>query len=279
MTGMRAGTDFTQVIMTRFNLAMPQRNAIRQRPGWLEGRFDLFERYCLPSVASQTVGDFHWVIYFDIDTPAPFRARIEECRKVFPFIAHFTPHFGAEGWPRSLREILGPPSTRWLVTSRLDNDDALAIDHVERLHTAMAEKPPVRGSINFRKGLLLGGDRVYELDHLSNAFAHHVEPWDDKAVTCRTVNHLKLAEFGPVRQIGGPPAWLQVVHGGNVSNKVRGRRISGAEARGLFPDSVLGPLRPVSAVELGAENLVLAPLRNARDTVAALLRGQRRLSR
>jgi hypothetical protein len=276
---MRPGHDFTHVIMTRFNMAMPQRDAIRKRPGWLESRFDLFERYCLPSIAAQTTRDFHWVIYFDIETPASFRERIERCRAEFPFIPFYTPHFEAEGWPRSLREIFGTDRTPWLVTSRLDNDDALSVDHVERLHGHFLEQGLEKGSVNFRNGFLLQGERVYALEHLSNAFAHHVEPWDEAAITCRGVNHLKLAEFGPVRQIGGAAAWLQVVHGGNVSNKVRGRRVSGEEARGLFPDGVLGPLRPVSPLALGLENLVLVPARNLRDSLAASLRGQKRLSR
>lgn len=276
---MRPEHDFTHVIMTRFNMAMPQRDAIRKRPGWLESRFDLFERYCLPSVAAQTVRGFHWVIYFDIETPAPFRERIERCREEFPFIPFYTPHFEAEGWPRSLKEIFGTYRTPWLVTSRLDNDDALSVDHVERLHAHFLEQGIETGSVNFRNGFLLQGGRVYMLEHLSNAFAHHVEPWDETAITCRGVNHLKLAEFGPVRQIDGAPAWLQVVHGGNVSNKVRGRRVAGDEARAFFPEGILGPLRPASPLALGLENLVLVPMRNLRDSLAAYLRGQKRLSR
>ncbi len=51
---------FTHLILTRFNLATPGReSAIRNRPGWLAERFDLFERICLPSVASQTCRDFN----------------------------------------------------------------------------------------------------------------------------------------------------------------------------------------------------------------------------
>ena len=85
--GMRRGVDFTHVIMTRFNMPTPGREShIRSRPGWLAGRFELFERYCLPSIAAQTTRDFHWVVYFDVETPPEFRARIEACRAVFPFV-------------------------------------------------------------------------------------------------------------------------------------------------------------------------------------------------
>lgn len=44
---------------------------------WLEHRFEVFERYCLPSVAAQTSGNFTWLCLFDAATPEPYRSRIE----------------------------------------------------------------------------------------------------------------------------------------------------------------------------------------------------------
>ena len=87
---MQVGVDFTHAIMTRFNVARPKRSdPIRLDPEWLAGRFDLFEKYCLPSVAAQTARDFHWLVYFDAATPEPLRARIEACRRIFPFVPCF----------------------------------------------------------------------------------------------------------------------------------------------------------------------------------------------
>jgi hypothetical protein len=119
------------------------------------------ERYCLPSIAAQNVRNFHWLVYFDVETPPSFPERIEAWSRRVPFMAYYTPHFQAD-------------------------------------------------------------------------------------------NHMKMAEHGPVHQIGGPAAWLQVVHGHNVSNKIRGRRISAEEARRALPDNLLGPLRPASAAEIEA---------------------------
>jgi hypothetical protein len=283
------GRDFTHVVMTRFNLATPNRESqIRLRPGWLEGRGELFERYCLPSIAAQTANraaanggtrPFHWMIFFDVETPPAFRERIEGWRRVFPFVPYFTPLFEAEGWPRSLRETFGGTPTPWLLTTRFDSDDALGIDHVERLHAALAPRAPERASWNLTHGFVLADGRVYAHEHRSNAFASWLEPWDGAARTCMSINHMKMAEHGPVHQVGGPAAWLQVVHGGNVSNKVRGRRVTGAVARGRFPDAVLGPLRQDSAATIALENLVLTPLREARDGAIALLRGHPKVSR
>jgi hypothetical protein len=223
------------------------------------------------------------MVFFDEATPPEFRARIERCRRVFPFTAFFTPIFPAEGWPRAVAETFGPAPAPWLLTTRFDSDDALAVDHVARLHKELADRARAgrtaeRASWNLTNGFVIEDGRVYHHEHRSNAFASWLEPWDG-ARTCMSINHMRMAEHGPIHQIGGPAAWLQVVHGGNVSNKVRGRRIDGARARGRFPDSVLGPLKPASRAEIALENTVLTPLRTARDAAIGLLRGQPRLSR
>lgn len=277
---MQRDTGFTHVVMTRFNMPTPGRESqIRERPGWLAGRFDLFERYCLPSIAAQTTRNFHWMVYFDESTPAPFRDRIEAAREVFPFTPFFTGFFEAEGWPRSLRETLGQP-TPWLLTTRFDSDDALSLDHVARLQAAVAEAAPTaRTSFNLTQGLVIEGGRVYAHEHRSNAFASWFEPWDETARTAMSINHMRMAELGPVLQVGGPAAWLQVVHGGNVSNKVRGRRVGPEAVAGRFPAAVPGRLPAVSPVEAAFENLVLTPIREGRDRLVSRLRGQGRAAR
>jgi hypothetical protein len=44
--------------------------------------------------------------------------------------------------------------------------------------------------------------------------------------------------------------------------------------RGRFPPEVLGRLRESSAAGIALENLLVTPLRTARDTAVARLRGQ-----
>lgn len=270
---LRPAVDFAHVVMTRFNLATPGReSAIRNRAGWLEERFALFERHCLPTMAAQTCRDFTWIVYFDEGTPEPFRARIEACRQVAPFTPYFTPLFQAEGWPRSVRETIGQ-AVPLLLTTRLDNDDGLAVDYVARMQAAVAASDGgAPCAFNFTEGFLLQGDRLYAHSHRSNAFASVLEAWADGPLTAPGIEHMRLAERGAVRQIDGPGAWLQVVHGGNVSNRVRGRRVPPATAAERFPIAATGPLSPVSPLALGVENVVMGPVRALRDAAAGLLR-------
>lgn len=274
---MQAGVDFTHVIMTRFNVERPKRHdPMRLDPDWLAGRFDLFEKYCLPSVAAQTAKNFTWMIYFDAGTPQPLRDRIEACRRVFPFVAYYGGTVSANFWPRSVEETLAE-KTPWLLTTRFDNDDALAGDFVARLQAGVARDEPQRGSWNFPQGFVLEGGKLYALTHMANPFASWLEPWGEKTRTAISINHLKMTRVAPVIQVGGGTAWLQVVHGGNVSNKVRGRRVPPAEAAGRFPASALADLREASGLEIALENLVLTPIRSARDTAVSMLRGHERV--
>ncbi len=261
---------FTHVLMTRFNLATPGReSALRNRPGWLAQRFDLFERYCLPSVAAQSRRDFYWVIYFDKDTPAEFKTRIGALRAIFPFTPLFTGLFPPEGWRESLDRLF-PQKTPMLLTTRLDNDDSLASDFVARLHSAMDGAPP-RCSLNFTNGYVLCGPALYRLHHLSNPFFSWCESWDGEVLTAHNLYHTRIAQSGPVRQIGGLGAWLQNVHGGNVSNKVRGRRIGGAELAGRFPEAVTAQVRAPTPGEALLQNALFGPARDLRDGLSHLV--------
>lgn len=270
------GGTFEHVIMTRFNLATPGReSAIRNRPGWLAERFALFEHYCLPSVAGQTCRNFHWIIYFDEATPPEFRDRIKACQTVFPFVAYFTGLFPASGWPNSIRESFAFQPDM-LLTTRLDNDDALALDCVERVQAAVRDAGVAPGGYNFTNGCILGDGALYRLGHPSNAFFSFVAAYSDEVVTAPSIQHMDLARHGPVRQIGGPTAWMQIVHGGNVSNKIRGQRISAAEIDGTFPTGVVAEVKPVGRAARMIDTVVSGSLRGARD---GLLAARRRLRR
>lgn len=262
-------------LITRFNLATPGREvAYRTRPGWLEERFVLFERYCLPSIAAQSCQDFGWIVYFDEGTPAWARERIEAARAVRDFHPCYTGLFDGTGWARTVRERIGAPQPgRMLLTSNLDNDDALSRDYVARVQQAARDHAGLgRFAVNVPQGLVLSGAAVFAHRHLQNAFTNLAEPDDRAFATTMTIRHMELADHVPVVQAEGPAGWLQVVHGGNVSNRVRGRRVGREEAVRQFPAEVLGEIADPSLVTRAMETLVIAPLRHARDRAFALAR-------
>ena len=79
--------SFEHLIITRFNLnlyARDKHDAPTRTERWLEHRFEIFERYCLPSVAAQINPNFRWLCLFDAATPAAYRRRIGGSQSVYP---------------------------------------------------------------------------------------------------------------------------------------------------------------------------------------------------
>lgn len=74
-------------ILTRFNIRLWNQDKFRQPVlslEWLEQRFDVFERFCLPSVSGQVCKDFVWVVLVDSMTPQVYKDRMESYRDVCP---------------------------------------------------------------------------------------------------------------------------------------------------------------------------------------------------
>ena len=267
------------VLMTRFNLATPGKEAaIRNRPDWLSTRFRLFEEFCLPSVAAQTSKDFTWIIYFDQDTPEEFKQRVKGLQRVMAFEAYYTGLFGANGWPQSIAQVLGAMPAQ-VLTSRLDNDDALANDYLARTaKAAQGLAPSPRIGVVLTNGFVRSSRRAYRIRHPSNAFISWLERGDlqDPVLTAMGIAHIEAARSGPLLQVPGEGGWLQVVHGGNVSNKVRGSRVSPVQLASRFHPGALTGIEAASPLALAADNFLVAPLRGARDAVFNAARSIRR---
>lgn len=269
------------VILTRFNVASPGReHSIRLRQGWLDGRFELFERYCLPSVQMQSNQDFEWIIFFDEQTPEKYRKEISRLQSIFPFKAVYTGLFRMK---EIVPQIFGSDSkSEWLLTTRLDSDDVLAVDFAERLRNSLQELRPM--VINFPDGVILSvgeTNRLYRTQDDSNPFASLLEPTGDKIKTIWGENHVDIQKLADVVQLQGPPAWLQLVHGANVSNRIKGKRIPLRSEESLF-----GCLRFLSRnaheknTSIALENIVIHPLRQCYEICRAVAKlGYTALSR
>jgi hypothetical protein len=217
----RAGDDgprAAHLLLTKFNirLAYMQGRTPGLDPEWLERRLDLFNAWPLPSVKAQTLAPTAWLILMDAETPPPFLSRLEAISQGAATIVPI------EGVPSdadiaSTVASYVPAGVDTLVTSRLDNDDALAASYMQ---TMAREARDWTGFLNPRSGLQLAGGALLRCWDSSSPFLTFVEPWraggDPKTVFA--IAHHRAREFAPVRQVGGSPLWLQIVHGGNVVN-------------------------------------------------------------
>jgi hypothetical protein len=256
-------------LLTRFNVASPGREkSIRLRPSWLTGRFDLFREYCLPSVAAQTRNDFEWVVFFDEQTPDKYRHVISNLKTVYPFRAEFTGLFEMDKIVPQLMSTI--KDADWLLTTRLDSDDILAVDHMARLRQALI--PPRQQVVNFSDGVILSvvdaQPRLYSVRDNANPFASLMEPMGPGIRTIWGEKHVDIERIAPIMQIGGMPAWMQIVHGTNVSNRVKGRRVRLNSFCEVFP--YLGQLSEQvreTGAEIQRENSIVLPMRQARESL------------
>lgn len=210
-------------VITRFNLKISQaytkdkRGLSTQSTEWLDHRFDLFEHYCLPSLAAQTVKDFTWFIFFDAATPQIYRQRIESARKICPQIH---PCF-IEGI--DIKAVMNEhidKDTNILITTRIDNDDAFRDDALavvrQQLDHATSDL-----CVNFRYGFSYNGQHAEVFSQKYNPFSSLIEYRKPEGFkTIFGEGHGKIHNLAKVRQLNTGPHWLMVVHDRNVVNRM-----------------------------------------------------------
>lgn len=228
---MGTGVQRDHVFLTRFN--MPSEgveNHIRQNPQWLKDRVRLFETYCLPSMRAQTLPDYRWIVYFDAQSPTWLRDRIDAWSILVPMHPVFRVTVSRQERLADILEAVRQPAD-YLLTTNLDNDDGLALDFVERL--ARFEAQETRTVLYFGRGLIQANDRLYLREDRTNAFCSVLESWSNP-VTCWVAPHNQLQQLMPEVVLDGPPAWMQTIHGNNVSNRVHGRLVAPAPYLNTF---------------------------------------------
>lgn len=215
-------TTFKHFILTLFNTRVSHGQGVLPDPVWMEHRFELFGRFCYPSVRGQRGAEFLWMVFFDAETPPEFRRRIDAFARWDRFIPVFVRgEMSARSFAGMKDRVIGERAgnPEMLVTTLLDNDDALHRDYLARVQAEVrGQKAEV---LNVTNGYVLdlGAHRLYSKKDYSNPFLSVIEPFDGFQTAWRGPHHL-MGSFGPVRQLITEPLWLQVVHGRNISNRV-----------------------------------------------------------
>jgi N-acetylglucosaminyl-diphospho-decaprenol L-rhamnosyltransferase len=223
-----------QVLLTRFNI----RNRYvghtpEQAEEWLEQRFVLFERYCAPSIVSQTQEDFDWVIFCDPSTSPDnlrrIRATDPRIRIVFvgdPAQVTILPDEVERIVPNLLIAPHIRPGTQVVVGTRLDNDDALnraALARVRELVPTFLRLDYDRLLYNPRLGYKFDHERqrLYRVEHDRSPFLTLFERVDDKEPPRGPLSgsHSTMPTKYPTFHDGLLRAWVMVLHGTNISNR------------------------------------------------------------
>ncbi|HID67792.1 MAG TPA: hypothetical protein EYP31_05955 [Roseibacterium sp.] len=103
-------------------------------PGRMQRRFAYFENICLPSLAVQTDPDFVLVALIADTMPFHFRKRLKRLAEKYPFLRIATLEAAGplNSTRRAFRRGLDELETDFITGFRLDDDDAVGCDYIER---------------------------------------------------------------------------------------------------------------------------------------------------
>ncbi len=103
-------------------------------PGRMQRRFAYFESICLPSLAAQTDTDFVLVALIADTMPFHFRKRLKRLGDTYPFLRIATLEAAGplNSTRRAFRRGLDDEEADFITGFRLDDDDAVACDYIER---------------------------------------------------------------------------------------------------------------------------------------------------
>ena len=229
--------NYSHFIITRFNLnlyAQDKHDLPTRTDRWLEHRFEVFERYCLPSVAAQTSGNFTWLCLFDAATPESCRRRIEGYKARCPqFEAVYYTAAQAANLTENLRTTIAAyvscdrKGRKWGRAWRLVwcgwDSDAFSSDVVELLQRELRPAPGKR-IYSLLYGYQYFTDRRFALKmrYTNNHFLTLVEPFDAHTETIISYRHTKAIRQLPTIYLSTARGkWLEIVHEDNVSNDFR----------------------------------------------------------
>ena len=215
-------------LLTRFNLRLWRTDkdgrSVRTLE-WLENRFALFEKYCLHSLANQTCKEFKWIVLFDSKTPDQYNGRIHRYQEICPQLipVFVAPEEGLEFRKVFRNEVVKRLEGERIITTYLDNDDALDVHFVEDLQKRVSNLSSgtfvfyLNGYQYFTEfGLLL------RIRCRRNHFVSVVESVNPE--TLKTIygfgSHYYIDKIpgAKIEYVKEAPLWCEVVHERNMGN-------------------------------------------------------------
>lgn len=250
----RDGENFDHIVITQFSAVFAP-GAEPASQDWCWYRLEIFRKLLCPSMRSQRgAAPFTWLVYVDDRCPPDFRDAVNELAAGL-FIPIWTHDVY---WDRVVDDVQSLGSREYLITTRVDSDDALSRDFIRSVQEEFAQQDLL--FVTFPHGLQLDGEgRLYVYDEPSGPFMSLIERWGTEpprvVLSHACFSHGLARRQGPIREVitGDRPMWLQYIHGTNVANAVRGVRVPAATLPRWFDvdmDARSDPSRMAFAVDL-----------------------------
>ena len=217
---------FKHYIITRFNLKAKEWTVTKNQTkvlddNWLKNRFQLFEKYCLASLVAQNNKNFEWVIFFDKETPQFFKDKIEVYKQQLPNLVPFFVE-NMELFLPTIQEHIKNNNQKYVITTRLDNDDCVSKFFVEEIQKNFNKQE--YEALDFIDGYSLQISPDFKLGkkrHLYNPFISLVEKnQNPKSVWSRS--HTSWKRETRIKRILDKRIWMVIIHQENKVNEFDG---------------------------------------------------------
>ena len=198
-----------------------ERIDIRTDSVYLSKRFELFEKYTVPSIKMQTNQHFYWVVLFSHALPDKYRQKVEKIQETLP---NLLPLFlSDDDEPQiAILNLISKYQFETLITSRIDNDDAVHLDFIDTIQRHISI-PTTSELIIFPNGLQYDCTKqlMTHYHFPNNHFSTLVIANSCPIKTILDYDHMKINRFFPTRFLNKEkPMWLEVVHDGNILNRM-----------------------------------------------------------
>ena len=224
---------FKHYIFTRWNLMDNDNNIYNNRfiydpEEWMEHRIKLFNEITLPSVMCQTSNNFTWLLSFAKETPKWITDEYASWPNVKIIYEY----------PRSwLREKAGLKDGEWIITSRIDNDDFIFPEYIEKVQSKFNEEFLLVDTDGRQLDLKTGKHYTVERKTCNSPFISLIEqvgtPWKstttgstihERIKTVYYCSHTKLEWHFPAVKIN-EVLYKMVIHDRNAANRIVGYEV------------------------------------------------------
>jgi hypothetical protein len=221
---------YKHFVITRFNLQLGYKDKyghMTLTEDWMINRFELFEKYCIPSLINQSVKNFLWLVMFDDETLVKFQEKINLYKSQIPFFipVYLKNPINPIDIKDSVRSRLSL-ADKYVITTRIDNDDAIHRDFILEVQRLF------NGQNNCFIQFLYGYQwnvaycmlqKFYQLH--GNHFSSRIEKVEKGVDTVITVDNTKISEVEDVEIVNIADSkkrlWIEVVHEANIANHFR----------------------------------------------------------
>ncbi|MCU0420156.1 MAG: putative rhamnosyl transferase [Cyclobacteriaceae bacterium] len=231
--------SLAHVLVTQFNLKRvtgAKSTTDEEWITWTHDRLRLFKTYCLPSVLGQTQQDFLWFLFFDSTTPARFDAELAALRQIPCVRLRFCA--GIDDFDKRYASQIRaevPAHVPWLVSTRLDNDDVLHREAVALIRRTLILQHGYMVSLAHGYVWDITRQKMARYYYPKSPFLTRVErntaeatgifhklhtqwPQLQFSLMNEVFIRLKWRPVPPFNFVLTGPAWIQLVHGNNISN-------------------------------------------------------------